>query len=133
LIGPTQALIELLAEQRRAGADFPEARAFAVPIVISTIEDIHNTDEVQNWLTAFESTRYAWEASFCRSTTSRRERALSLLADDSDREPFAGTCSRCAEPLPPAKRVGAPRMYCGDRCRKLAHRERGADRPALAA
>ena len=106
-------LVGLLAEARRRRIPFEIAWPESVAIAISGAGD-----EAGDWIQALEDTRGAWEASFARATTSRREAVLSLLGDPTDRVPLGDGCPQCGEPLPPAKR--GPRVYCRDSCRKRA-------------
>jgi hypothetical protein len=65
--------------------------------------------------------------------TKRRERgiieAMSPPQKAISRHIAAGTCARCAAPLPTAATTGRPRVYCSPACRKAAYDDRRARKP----
>jgi hypothetical protein len=119
-MGPARRLVNLHAEQRRQGVDFDIAWPECVTLAIAEAGR-----DAGGWLEALEDTRHGWEAAYDRRTASRRERALSLVGDNTDRESLIG-CERCGARLPPPGRAGPPFKFCSATCRRAAHRERAA-------
>jgi hypothetical protein len=121
---PLDRLLEVLAHHRRAGAPFEDAWAPAVLCVVAEIRDV---EEAAMWRRAFTQTAAAWQASYERAPASRRERALSLVADPVDRERIATTrvCAHCAGPLPIDAAMNA--RHCSKKCRdRASNLRRGA-------
>jgi hypothetical protein len=124
-VNPTERLVELLAEERRAGASFEAAWERCV---VDATRIASSRSEAREWMEALTATMVAWRAAYARQPPSRGDWALALVADGSDREPLdrgaaplAGPlCPQCDAPVTEA-RTGRPRVYCGDACRRAHH------------
>ena len=89
-------------------------------------------DELKQWHRALVETLPVWRAAYDRSPATRRDRALALVADPSDREPMAErACALCARPIPADAHRN--RRYCGDACRRSASDGRPVSREIASA
>jgi hypothetical protein len=113
---PAPVLFACLADARRAGETFerawPEAFAAAVQVAES--------GERSEWANVLAGMAETWRAAWERCPASSKERALSLLADNTDREPAPDReCEHCHG------EIGAERdartIYCSDKCRHGEH------------
>jgi len=72
---PAQHLLDLLADDRRAGMAFDQAWPAAVQYVLSCIPE----DELRGWSVAFKETRGAWAAAWLRSPPVKAALTVDLL------------------------------------------------------
>ncbi len=109
-------LVDQLADARRDGVPFAEAWPDALAAALASVQS--NTERGE-WASVLGGMVGVWRDAFQRRPVSSHERALSLLADSSDREPSPGrSCEHCDGPIPDER---DPRMiYCSDRCRRDA-------------
>jgi len=119
-MSPSSVLFSQLADARRAGESFEEAWP---PALAAALASVHTKAECREWSEALGGMVETWRRAFERQPASNHERALSLLADNSDREPAPDReCEFCHG------EIGADRgrlaVFCSDRCRHAANYER---------
>lgn len=122
--GIPSVLLDRLVAARRAGHSFPDAWPAATAAAVA----VADVEERGAWSEAFECTRPAWRSAFDREPAGRREQALTLVADGSDREPLPEReCRHCGAEIPDGRgRRGGHARYCSSVCRRRAHAARAA-------
>jgi hypothetical protein len=115
-------LLERLASARRAGLTFDQAWPTALG---EAVRVAHRRDR-EEWAEVLGSMSSSWRAAFERRPATGPELALAIIATDSDRVPMPEReCERCRRAIPDDRgRKGAPAKFCGEDCRREAHRER---------
>ena len=81
---PPTVLLQSLSGARRRGRPFARAWPVALGSALATIE---NSTERREWAEVLGSMAGTWRGAFERRQPVRREQALTLLADDTDRVP----------------------------------------------
>lgn len=122
-MSPPAALLDQLADARRAGKDFADVWPHALTAALKDAPD----DERDDWQAALDGTTQAWADAFQRAPVRGSERALWVL-DDPERETLPdrphGCCRHCSQPIPPGKKRSA--RFCCDECRRDFHHAREA-------
>lgn len=118
---PAAQLRDQLADRRASGADFDDAWSASLTAALGAVD----IDERDDWRRALDATRGAWQDAYEQLPIRRRERALALIADGSDREPMPDrVCLHCgADIWDVAGTPGRRRVYCSARCRKAHHNQ----------
>jgi hypothetical protein len=114
---PAAVLFTQLAAARRRGEHFEEAWPDALTEALACVGSSSERGEWRDVLAGMVET---WRAAFSRWPASSKERALSLLAENGDREPAPDReCEHCHG------EIGAERgrlaVFCSDKCRHDAH------------
>jgi hypothetical protein len=123
---PTAVLLQVLRERRDAGDAFGDAWPDAVHAALVDVQDLY---ERRRWRHALQGTISAWQASYEQQPAGRRERHLSILANNDDREPIVATrtCAHCDGPVPPHPKGLQTKRYCTRACKDRADYQRRAD------
>lgn len=119
---------ELAAARRRnPSSSFDAAWGRAVARALAGVTGAN----LEDWRAALNATRDAWRSAWERRPVTAAERALYTVVTADGRESlpegWTGDCERCGQPIiaePGRHHRGAPRIYCGGTCRRLAHVER---------
>jgi hypothetical protein len=117
---PASVLFARLADARRAGESFEDAWPLALAAALAVVPAKWERTEWRHVLGGMAET---WRAAFERWPASSKERALSLLADNTDREPAPEReCEHCRGEIPEGRDTRT--IYCSDKCRHAEHYSR---------
>jgi len=117
-MNPSAVLFEQLAAARHEGEGFADAWPDALAAALAVVPV---KSERREWAAVLGGMVGTWRDAFDRVPAHRHERALSLLADSSDREPMLAVrdeCQHCNGPIAEGKDRRA--IFCSDRCRRNA-------------
>ena len=118
---PASVLFSKLADARRAGESFEQAWPVALTAALASVP---NNTERREWMQVLGGMVQTWLAAFERQPASTNERALSLLADNTDRVPVPDReCEHCHGEVGTDR--GPLARYCSDDCKREANRESG--------
>jgi len=121
---PPERLVAILADARGRGEPFE--RTWPPAVVAATTGHAENVA----WVAALNATREAWQRAFDGKPATRRERAITLMAEDAElvgpRPAVDRACDRCGGEIPEGRHRNA--RYCSPDCKRATNygRERVA-------